>query len=74
MGVLAAPVHRPLVGPYARIDAGWKTLIATGPKWFMDRVWHTCLSFVRTSNAWPRPTDPNIVTFHYRVSPGDADA
>lgn len=50
-------VGRPLIGPYARVDAAWKNLLATGPKWFMDHVWNTCVHYVRTSNAWPGPAD-----------------
>ena len=41
------------MNPYARLDAGWKHLLATGPKWFMARIWKQCLDLVRTSNAWP---------------------
>ena len=57
---------RPLINPYARLDAGWKRLIATGPKAFMAAIWKPCLDLVRASNAWPRPSDPTTVTFHHR--------
>lgn len=56
-----APTLTSWASPYARLDAAWKRLLETGPKWFMDHVWRTCLYYVRASNAWPAPTnDPTF--------------
>jgi hypothetical protein len=54
VSTLAVP--RPISNPYHRIDAAWKSVVTTGPRWFMDHVWHTCLTYVRASNAFPRPS------------------
>lgn len=56
MGNLAAaPLRLPGVKWYVALDTAWKRLLETGPKWFMDHVWHSCLYYVRASNAWPKP-------------------
>lgn len=42
-----------------RVDAAYGRLLATGPKWFKSVVWDSALLYVRRSNAWPRPYDPD---------------
>lgn len=44
----------------------------TGGQWFMDRVWRSCLNFVRRSNAWPKPILGGYAWQHRPPMPEDS--